>query len=1211
MEGQTPALANASYIGNPAQRSDETCPKLTVENCNGHVHDRPVSEAVATEDARTLTPNASGTDLEGDDDINCDEFGCLNGNLSDEAELNNYSVQHAIKRKHKHFCKNGTKHSNSLGEAGKKLNGTPNVNGLNVNHSGHSRNVCNTYRHENDLIFGRTRGGTHHENDLVVVSSSTSEHSIGISGVEAERQSSARNGTNDLTGLNNGDIVQNNAPRVSLCEDNAFSGNSNISDGTVNDEGLHAPLAEPESLSDDDADVGRGILSRLRKANNDVVCYSCVNGMGNNSDTQKPCDSNGDAFSSDEEHSSDNVKDEREGSLHLNHTNQCHEDILAEGNDLESNPDGIENLNIRNNPVSDQSEIDEGNESEHSVFSEISDMNDENSVENNVEENVEEGLQENVIVEEQTEDDNDNNDDIDDIGDFIEADLPPNVERLAFFSRDSTSDEDEGCGDEVVVANDEDIVSDNETIDPTDRSEHYMGRASGLNVTCDEKDACAGSHGHLSNFLSSREGDSRGELGEAYACNISCDKSTEENDVDFDDDFFMDSVDSQDNRAIECSSCSVQGHSRNSSYGDRNSAGLKGDHLCACCDRPMEVDSERQKEMGVDVCDKCFREHNIEQKRWTENLYGNRRRSHPSSASNFLLRNGGNLLAPLNNNSDKVSNNSSSCYARFSSSDSDPYDRVFVSDSSDVQSPDADSRLDPVFQPSNIPTSDGNVQYRNSGSENQSDGQRLNRMSVSLDFTSPEDVSQCPYYTRRSRSLDQEFGLGDNASDNRSGESEVPNIAGAVASSNFQEDESNTREKVFVKEAYSVTPPQNHRGRPLSPTIRGCSSSDEEENERMPIAVSDNSECRAGQVCRVSDRVSNMNLMSEDSYHEYCGTDKQSRQHKMRYEESEPIYEDIDQLGLLLEESCTDQEPGEGLATQPICHAISKLRRKRRARSPENDVEKVMIWKEYEAYLIQVKQIGTSACGPTAVLNVLKAFDFQLDKDEVVDLIRSNLRMEAAPIPYYLFSRYNAGTTADDLVEGVTKVTRGAIRGRFFHFHPYRDVNLLKWLGYWMQRGAVPVATLNLQRGVKPGWTIPDAWHHQMVYGVSNKGVYLTNPLEIVPVSVIQEQLTSDSVLLVRRQDVVGRFRDWCPLNEIIRQKDPRWRTMNVLGQVVHMLREQCLPLDQLVTMKGQLTSHVSIPAAYKAGISLFMRASSDKLQELMETPELPVKESK
>lgn len=45
-------------------------------------------------------------------------------------------------------------------------------------------------------------------------------------------------------------------------------------------------------------------------------------------------------------------------------------------------------------------------------------------------------------------------------------------------------------------------------------------------------------------------------------------------------------------------------------------------------------------------------------------------------------------------------------------------------------------------------------------------------------------------------------------------------------------------------------------------------------------------------------------------------------------------------------------------------------RRRRRGRRPI-DVEKVMIWHEYEAYLLQVKQIGTSACGPTAVLTVL------------------------------------------------------------------------------------------------------------------------------------------------------------------------------------------------------------------------------------------------
>lgn len=58
----------------------------------------------------------------------------------------------------------------------------------------------------------------------------------------------------------------------------------------------------------------------------------------------------------------------------------------------------------------------------------------------------------------------------------------------------------------------------------------------------------------------------------------------------------------------------------------------------------------------------------------------------------------------------------------------------------------------------------------------------------------------------------------------------------------------------------------------------------------------------------------------------------------------------------------------------------------------------------------------------------------------------------------------------------------------------------------------------------------------------------MTNPLEIVPENVIMDQLTSDSVLLVRRHDVVSRFRDWCPLNEILKQRDVRWRTMNVLG---------------------------------------------------------------
>ena len=30
-----------------------------------------------------------------------------------------------------------------------------------------------------------------------------------------------------------------------------------------------------------------------------------------------------------------------------------------------------------------------------------------------------------------------------------------------------------------------------------------------------------------------------------------------------------------------------------------------------------------------------------------------------------------------------------------------------------------------------------------------------------------------------------------------------------------------------------------------------------------------------------------------------------------------------------------------------------------------------MIWREYDAYVMQVTQIGPSACGPTAIINIL------------------------------------------------------------------------------------------------------------------------------------------------------------------------------------------------------------------------------------------------
>lgn len=96
--------------------------------------------------------------------------------------------------------------------------------------------------------------------------------------------------------------------------------------------------------------------------------------------------------------------------------------------------------------------------------------------------------------------------------------------------------------------------------------------------------------------------------------------------------------------------------------------------------------------------------------------------------------------------------------------------------------------------------------------------------------------------------------------------------------------------------------------------------------------------------------------------------------------------------------------------------------------------------------------------------------------------------------------------------------------------------------------GGVPVATLNLQVGVSADQTIPDAWHHQMVFGVGPLGIYLTNPLECVSDSLLADQLCSDSVLLVRRSDIETRWDHKDQLVRLSLQNDHRWNEMNVLG---------------------------------------------------------------
>ena len=104
--------------------------------------------------------------------------------------------------------------------------------------------------------------------------------------------------------------------------------------------------------------------------------------------------------------------------------------------------------------------------------------------------------------------------------------------------------------------------------------------------------------------------------------------------------------------------------------------------------------------------------------------------------------------------------------------------------------------------------------------------------------------------------------------------------------------------------------------------------------------------------------------------------------------------------------------------------------------------------------------------------------------------------------------------------------------------------------------GAVPVVTRNLQQPSTPlsiymdkSVEIPDAWHHQMVHGVSPGGVYMTNPVECVLFHELIPQLTTPSVLLVRRYDITSRNTPKTDLRRLDRNPDPRWNELNVLGE--------------------------------------------------------------
>lgn len=79
-----------------------------------------------------------------------------------------------------------------------------------------------------------------------------------------------------------------------------------------------------------------------------------------------------------------------------------------------------------------------------------------------------------------------------------------------------------------------------------------------------------------------------------------------------------------------------------------------------------------------------------------------------------------------------------------------------------------------------------------------------------------------------------------------------------------------------------------------------------------------------------------------------------------------------------------------------------------------------MLWSIQEAVERQTLQIGASACGATAVVDVLKALGVEVAPEEADRCVQTRLRRNESPLPDYLLSRSEAGKCPDHKHETLT-----------------------------------------------------------------------------------------------------------------------------------------------------------------------------------------------
>ena len=253
-----------------------------------------------------------------------------------------------------------------------------------------------------------------------------------------------------------------------------------------------------------------------------------------------------------------------------------------------------------------------------------------------------------------------------------------------------------------------------------------------------------------------------------------------------------------------------------------------------------------------------------------------------------------------------------------------------------------------------------------------------------------------------------------------------------------------------------------------------------------------------------------------------------------------------------------------------------------------------------EAERHEVTQLSTSGCGVTALLNVLITLGIVTsEQSKHLDWSKCILRTRAndSPLPDYLLSRSVAGCTGEDIVSSLASITESnkdilgekvPVSGKFISFREIIGSNesLHVFIERNISEGKCLVATMNLQLLGN------DAWHHQMIYGVDGQhvnapSVYCVNPVCAYPISLLENLLSTDSVLLVRREDIVSRHAR--PNGNVSIFQHPDWQKLAVAYQIEAMIEENAAQTSS-PEIEGK-RQFVVIPANYVGGLAVFSKS--------------------